>query len=193
MRAFWRRIASLTAFIGLLWCVHVVNWITGYNLNTVFGLIPRQASGLDGIIAMPLLHGNFAHLMSNTPPLLVMGGLLVVTVTRNMLAVNAIVIGLGDGFVWLFGGSAIHIGASGLIFGWFGFLVARGVLDHSPVTLGAALLVGSLYGSMLWGILPSQLGVSWEAHLFGVISGVAAAFFVKTNVHTERLRGDLQE
>jgi membrane associated rhomboid family serine protease len=86
MRAFWRRIASLAAFIGLLWVVHVVNWITGYDLNTAFGLIPRQASGLDGIIAMPLLHGSFAHVMSNTPPLLVMGGLLAATVTRGLLA-----------------------------------------------------------------------------------------------------------
>lgn len=189
MRAFFRRAAALVAFVALLWAVHVVNWIIGYGFNPAFGLIPRHLSGLDGVIAMPLLHGSFAHLMANTPPLLVMGGLLVATTTRALLPVNAVVIGLGGGLVWLLGSSAIHIGASGLVFGWFGFLVARGLVDRSPITLGAALLVGVLYGSILWGVLPGQPGVSWEAHLFGAIAGVAAAFLVRTHVHAPRLGG----
>ena len=193
MRAFFRRATALAAFVALLWAVQVVNWITGYGCNPAFGLIPRQVSGLDGVIAMPLLHGSFAHLMANTPPLLVMGGLLVATATRALLAVNAVVIGLGGGLVWLFGSSAIHIGASGLVFGWFGFLVARGLVDRSTVTLGAALLVGFLYGSILWGVLPGQLGVSWEAHLFGAIAGAAAAMLVRTHVHAPRLRSVNQE
>ena len=187
LRAFFRRASALLAFVALLWAVHVVNWITGYGLNPSFGLIPRHLSGLDGIIAMPLLHGSFAHLMANTPPLLVMGGLLVATTTRALLTVNAVVIGLGGGIVWLFGSSAIHIGASGLVFGWFGFLVARGLVDRSLITLGTALVVGVLYGSILWGVLPGQPGVSWEAHLFGAVAGVAAAFLVQTHVHAPRL------
>ncbi len=190
MRAFLQRGATLAAFVALLWAVQVVNWITGYGLNPAFGLIPRHGSGLDGVIAMPLLHGSFSHLMANTPPLLVMGGLLVITTTRALLAVNAVVIGLGGGLVWLFGGSAIHIGASGLIFGWFGFFVVRGLVDRSPITLGAALVVGVLYGSILWGVLPGQPGVSWEAHLFGAIAGAAAAVLVRTHVHAPRL-GDV--
>ena len=187
MRVFFRRTAALAAFVALLWALQVVNWITGYGLNPAFGLIPRHGSGLDGVIAMPLLHGSFSHLMANTPPLLVMGGLLVATTTRALLSVNAVVIGLGGGLVWLFGGSAIHIGASGLIFGWFGFLIARGLVDRSPITLGAALVVGVLYGSILWGVLPGQPGVSWEAHLFGAIAGAAAAVLVRTHVHAPRL------
>jgi len=190
MGAFFWRAKALAAFVLLLWVVQVVNWITGYGFNPAFGLIPRHVSGLDGIIAMPLLHGSFSHLMANTPPLLVMGGLLVATATRALLAVNAVVIGLGGGLVWLFGSSAIHIGASGLVFGWFGFLVARGLVDRSPITLGAALLVGVLYGSILWGVLPGQPGVSWEAHLFGAIAGAAAAFLIRTQVHAPRL-GDV--
>ena len=189
MRAFFRRAAALVAFVALLWAVQVVNWIIGYGLNPAFGLIPRQLDGLDGVVAMPLLHGSFAHLMANTPPLLVMGGLLVTTTTRALLAVNAVVIGLGGGLVWLFGSSAIHIGASGLVFGWFGFLVARGLVDRSPITLGAALLVGVLYSSILWGVLPGQPGVSWEAHLFGAIAGAVAASLVRTHVHVPRLGG----
>lgn len=189
MGAFFRRATALVAFVALLWAVHVVNWIIGYGFNSTFGLIPRHVSGLDGVIAMPLLHGSFAHLMANTPPLLVMGGLLVATTTRALLPVNAVVIGLGGGLVWLLGSSAIHIGASGLVFGWFGFLVTRGLVDRSPITLGAALLVGVLYGSILWGVLPGQPGVSWEAHLFGAIAGAAAAFLVRTHVHAPRLGG----
>lgn len=189
LRPFYRRATALAAFVSLLWAIQVVNWLIGYGLNPAFGLISRHVNGLDGVIAMPLLHGSFAHLMANTPPLLVMGGLLVATSTRALLAVNAVVVGLGGCLVWLFGSSAIHIGASGLIFGWFGFLMTRGLMDRSPVTLGAALLVGVLYGSMLWGVLPDQPGVSWEAHLFGVIAGAAAAYLVRTHVHAPRLGG----
>ena len=190
MSEFLRRVAALVAFVALLWAIQVVNWITGYGLNPAFGMIPRYFGGLDGIIAMPLLHGSFAHLMANTPPLLVMGGLMVATTTRALLPMNAVVIGLGGALVWLFGSSAIHIGASGLIFGWFGFLVVRGLVDRSLITLGAALVVGVLYGSILWGILPGQPGVSWEAHVFGVVAGAAAAFLVRTHVHAPRL-GDV--
>ena len=189
MRVFFGRTAALVAFVALLWAVQVVNWIFGCGLNPAFGLIPRHVSGLDGVIAMPLLHGSFAHLMANTPPLLVMGGLLVATTTRALLAVNAVVIGLGGGLVWLFGSSAIHIGASGLVFGWYGFLVARGLVDRSPITLGAALVVGVLYGSLLWGVFPGQPSVSWEAHLFGAIAGAGAAFLIRTHVHAPRLGG----
>ena len=190
LRVFFRRTAALAACVGLLWAIQVVNWITGYGLNPAFGLIPRHGSGLDSVIAMPILHGSFSHLMANTPPLLVVGGLLVATTTRGLLSVNAVVIGLGGGLVWLFGGSAIHIGASGLIFGWFGFLIARGLVDRSPITLGAALVVGVLYGSILWGVLPGQPGVSWEAHLFGAIAGAGAAFLIRTHVHAPRV-GDV--
>ena len=149
MRVFLRRGATLAAFVALLWAVQAFNWIIGYGLNPAFGLIPRHVSGLDGVIAMPLLHGSFAHLMANTLPLLVMGGLLVATTTRALLSVNAVVNGLGGALVWPFGSSAIHIGASGLVFGWFGFLVVRGLVDRSLITLSAALVVGALYGSIL--------------------------------------------
>ena len=90
--------------------------------------------------------------------------------------------------VWLLGSSAIHIGASGLVFGWFGFLVARGLLDRSPMTLGAALIVGLVYGSILWGALPGQPGASWEAHLFGAFAGAIAALAIRTHVHSPRLK-----
>ena len=189
MHAFLRRVAALAAFVALLWAIQIVNWISGYGLNPAFGLVPRHVSGMDGIVAMPLLHGSFAHLIANTPPLLVMGGLLMATTTRALLAVNMMIVALGGGLVWILGSPAIHVGASGLIFGWFGFLIARGLVDRSPVTLGAAVVIGGLYGSLLWGVLPGQPGVSWEAHLFGALAGVAAALLLRSPVHAPRLRG----
>ncbi|MBM2577656.1 rhomboid family intramembrane serine protease [Jannaschia sp. Os4] len=188
-RTFALRLAALGGFVAILWIVQALNWLTGYSLNPAFGLIPREAEGLDGIVAMPLLHGGFGHLMSNTPPLLVMGALLSATATRALVAVNAIIVAAGGALVWLFGSAAIHVGASGLVFGWFGFLVARGLVDRSPVTLAAAALVGVLYGAIIWGVLPGRPGVSWEAHLFGALAGVAAAVVVRSRVHAPRVEG----
>lgn len=189
MHVFFRRFVFLAAFVSALWALQLVNWAVGYRLNPTFGLIPRQVAGLDGIVGMPFLHGSFGHLASNTPPLLVMGALLAATATRALIFVNAVIVVMGGVLVWLLGSSAIHIGASGLVFGWFGFLVSRGLVDRSPVTLGASLLVGALYGAMIWGVLPGRPGVSWEAHLYGALAGAAAAVFVRTQVHAPRIRG----
>ena len=188
MGAFLQRLAVLATFVGALWAIQVVNWVTDYSLNPTFGLIPREVHGLDGIAGAPLLHGSFAHLISNTPPLLVMGALLAATATRALLAVNALIIIGGGLLVWLFGRMAIHIGASGLVFGWFGFLVMRGLVDRSPVTLGAAAFVGLLYGAMIWGVVPGRPDVSWEGHLFGFLAGAAAAFLIRSRVHAPRAR-----
>ena len=186
-RALIVRLGVLLAFVGMLWALQIVNWVTGYGLNRAFGLIPREVEGLDGIAGMPLLHGSFAHLMSNTPPLLVMGALLAATATRALIAVNAVIVVAGGALVWLFGGTAIHIGASGLVFGWLGFLIVRGLVDRSLLTLGVAVLVGTTYGAMLWGVLPGRPGVSWEAHLFGAGAGALAAFAIRTRVHAPRI------
>lgn len=188
MQVFLRRLAALIGFVAALWIIQAVNWASGYALNTAFGLMPRRVSGFDGIVGMPFLHGSFEHLMANTPPLLLLGALLAATATRGLVAMNAVVVGLGGVLVWLLGSSAIHIGASGLVFGWFGFLVTRGLVDRSPVTLGASVLVVVLYGSIIWGVLPGQPGVSWEAHLFGAIAGAAAAFLVRAPMHAPRVR-----
>ncbi|MEL7256141.1 MAG: rhomboid family intramembrane serine protease [Pseudomonadota bacterium] len=187
-RIVFRRLLALLAFMVAIWGVQALNDITGYGLNILFGLIPRHVAGIDGVIGMPFLHGSYDHLISNTPPLLLMGGLLALTATRALIAVNGVIVLLGGALVWLFGETAIHVGASGLIFGWFGFLVARGVVDRSPITLATSLLIVVLYGSIVWGMVPGQTGISWEAHLFGALSGVAAAVFIKSHIHAPRLR-----
>ncbi|MEM7597821.1 MAG: rhomboid family intramembrane serine protease [Pseudomonadota bacterium] len=183
-----RRLMILAGFVGALWLIQMINAAVGYELNVGFGLIPRHIVGLDGVLGMPFLHVSYPHLVANTPPLLLMGALLALTATRALILVNGIIVVLGGVLVWLLGSHAIHVGASGLVFGWFGFLVARGLVDRSVVTLATSLLIAVVYGSILWGVVPGQDGISWEAHLFGALAGVAAAVVVRAPVHGPRLR-----
>lgn len=173
------RFGWLGLLLAAIWGVELLNILTGYAFNRWFGLLPRSVGGLDGILFMPVLHGSVAHAAANTGPLVALGLVMAATIRRNLLAVNAVIVGLGGLGVWIFGAYAIHVGASGLIFGWFGFLVARGVIDRHPVTLLVAVAVAAVYGTMIWGVLPGQPGVSWEGHLFGALAGVAAAVILR--------------
>ncbi|SDL92931.1 Membrane associated serine protease, rhomboid family [Aliiruegeria lutimaris] len=167
----------------VIWAVEVVNLLTGYALNGLLGLRPRSLGGLDGILFMPVLHGSLGHAAANTLPLIVFGSLLAVSARKLALGATAIIVGLGGLGVWLFGSSAVHIGASGLIFGWFGFLLARGIVEKRLVPLLVTVGVALAYGAMIWGVLPGQSGVSWESHFFGAAAGVLAAFFLRTEGH----------
>lgn len=142
----------------------------------IFGIAPRNLVGLRGIILAPFLHGNFQHLMANSVPFVILGWLVMLNRTRDFFTVtfiSALVGGLG---VWLFGATnSVHIGASLLIFGYLGFLLFRGYFQRDIPSIAVALVVVFLYGGVLWGVLPSEAGVSWEGHLFGFIGGIIAA------------------
>jgi membrane associated rhomboid family serine protease len=135
--------------------------------------------GLVGIALAPLLHGGFGHLIANTIPLITLGWLIMLRETRDLIAVtvlSALVSGLG---VWLVGASySVHIGASGVIFGYFGFLLLRGYFERSLIAVLLSIVVAVLYGGMLWGVFPSGRLISWEGHLFGFLGGVLAARFM---------------
>ncbi|WP_244520901.1 rhomboid family intramembrane serine protease [Aliiruegeria lutimaris] len=177
------RFRWLAILMVVIWAVEVVNLLTGYALNGLLGLRPRSLGGLDGILFMPVLHGSLGHAAANTLPLIVFGSLLAVSARKLALGATAIIVGLGGLGVWLFGSSAVHIGASGLIFGWFGFLLARGIVEKRLVPLLVTVGVALAYGAMIWGVLPGQSGVSWESHFFGAAAGVLAAFFLRTEGH----------
>lgn len=185
-KALKSRLIALAVFVAALWAIQMINWATGYGLNSTFGLIPRHIAGLDGILGMPLLHGSFTHLVSNTPPLLVMGALLAATQARALWAVNGIIVLLGGAAVWVFGAAGVHVGASGLVFGWFGFLVVRGIVDRSLATLATSAIVALVYASLIWGVLPGQEGVSWEAHLAGAVAGAIAAWAIRGGARSSR-------
>ncbi|MEM9058580.1 MAG: rhomboid family intramembrane serine protease, partial [Pseudomonadota bacterium] len=136
---------------------------------------PRTLSGLSGVVAAPFLHGSLSHLMANTGALLVLGGLLALRGVATFVTVTAALTLLSGAAVWCCARPAVHIGASGLIFGYFGYLVALGWYERTPAALLMALVVAFVYGGMLWGLMPANNGVSWEAHLAGFLAGVLAA------------------
>ena len=140
-----------------------------------FGIYPRSLTGFLGILFTPLIHGNLAHLSNNTLPILVLGGSLYYFYPR--IAGKVVLISwLVSGFVvWLIGRDSYHIGASGLIYALAGFIFLSGILRRQPQLLALSLLVVFLYGSLVWGVLPIEETVSWEAHLAGGVSGLTLA------------------
>lgn len=173
------RLRWLAVFLGAVWAVQVVNWLTGYSLNRWFGLEPRDLGGLIGIPLMPLLHGSAMHAAANTLPIIIFGLLMALTAPNRVYIVSSLIIALGGLGVWMFGRNALHVGASGLIFGWFAFLIARGYVERSFSSVAIALGVAVFYGALIWGVLPLDRRVSWEAHLFGALAGVACAFLFR--------------
>lgn len=171
-----RQIGILGSLVALLWSIQLINALLFNGRLAVYGIHPRSLNGLQGILLAPLLHGSFQHLMANTIPLLSLGWLILLQETGSFVIVTAIagfVSGLGT---WLFGASySVHIGASGVVFGYFGYLLLRGYFERSATAISLSLLVISLYGGLLWGVLPNQPGISWEGHLFGFIGGGIAA------------------
>jgi membrane associated rhomboid family serine protease len=170
-----QEIHGVVLFVGSIWAVYFLSLaLPGVDH---FGVVPRTTVGLVGIAAMPFLHANLHHLVSNTVPLAVLLILLAGSRAKSWEVVLAIVI-LGGALLWIFGRPAIHIGASGLISGLTAFLILSGLLEQRIIPLLVALLVGFLYGSSLvLGIVP-QLGsqISWDGHLCGAIAGGIVAY-----------------
>lgn len=171
---------GMVLFVAGLWVIQLVNSATGEGL-VHFGIVPRSASGLEGIALAPFIHGGFAHLAANTVPLLILGFLAAVRgTTGRFLGASAIIILVSGAGVWLTAApGSVTIGASGLILGYFGYLLARGLFDHALADIAIAVVVAVLYGTLIFAVLPSQEGVSWQAHLFGLIGGVIAAWALR--------------
>lgn len=167
------RARPIIIFVGAIWAVYLFDLILPLEQ---LGLVPRSFIGLAGIVTMPFLHGSFAHLISNTLPLIILLGLMVLSRPRPWSTLILLILISGVA-LWLFGRPALHIGASGLIYALMGFLIAAGALERQLVPAAVALFVGVTYGmSILGGILPGQPGVSWEGHLFGLLAGAGLAW-----------------
>ena len=173
------RAATLFAGVALIWAVSVYGLFMDERLVYALALVPRRVDGLPGILGAPLVHGSFAHLLANTVPLLVLGGMVAIRGVARYLATTLAIVVLGGLGVWALGRDAAHVGASGLIFGYFGFLVGRGYYERRLQSVAVAVLVVALYGGLLAGVLPQGDGVSWEAHLFGLLAGWLCARAVR--------------
>lgn len=158
-------------FVSLLWLVWLAEYATGLDFSWL-GILPRTLGGLSGILFTPLLHGSLAHLMSNTVPLLLLGGGLIYfyrSIAYKVFIWIWFIDGLG---VWLLGRESYHIGASGLVYGMAAFLIFSGVLRNNRRLLALSMAVVFVYGGLIWGMFPYIPDVSWEAHLFGFLAGI---------------------
>jgi membrane associated rhomboid family serine protease len=165
----------LASIVAIMWGVEILDQALNGALDN-YGIIPRNDIGLRGIFFAPFLHGNFYHLAANTLPFVTLGWLIMLKEISDFFAVSiitAIVSGLG---VWVTAApNSIHIGASGVIFGYLGFLLFRGYFERSATSIFLALFVCFFYGSMIWGVVPTEKEISWQGHLFGFIGGAIAA------------------
>ena len=179
-KAIARELKTHTTILGgaiaIMWILEIIDLFFLRGRLNAYGIRPHTIIGLRGILFAPFLHGGLGHLIANTIPFLTLGWLIMLRETSDFFIVTAIttlVSGLG---VWLFGNPySVHIGASGVVFGYLGFLLLRGYFERSFIAIALSLIVGFFYSGVIWGILPTQRGISWEGHLFGFIGGILAA------------------
>jgi membrane associated rhomboid family serine protease len=176
-----RGLVVVGSFVLLLYLIEILNTLLLHSLNRTFGLRPRSVDGLLDILTFPLLHANLAHLVSNTLPLIIFGFLVFLSGMRVFLtALGSSWLGSGV-VVWLIGGFHVTVGASGLVFGLFAFLLVRGFVNHNWWQIVLSVVLFMVYGGILFGMLPTVASyVSWQAHLGGAIGGVVAALLLNT-------------
>ncbi|HYO00563.1 MAG TPA: rhomboid family intramembrane serine protease [Mycobacterium sp.] len=176
--------ATIVSFVALLYVIEAVDQVSGSRLEQD-GIRPLEVDGLWGVLWAPLLHANWAHLIANTIPALVLGFLVSLAGMSRFIYATVIVWILGGLGTWLIGNLGApngvetnHIGASGLIFGWLTFLIVFGFFTRHAWQIVVGIVVFFVYGGVLWGALPGTFGVSWQGHLCGGIAGVVAAYLL---------------
>jgi membrane associated rhomboid family serine protease len=162
--------------LAVIWIAFAAD-VVMVNLSFAqFGLLPQTTKGLIGIVTCPFIHANLFHIISNSVPLFVLLTITTVFFKKDAFTVVAYIIVIGGALVWVFGRTSYHVGASGLVYGLAGFLVAFGIYKKKIVPMVISIFVAFFYGtSMLIGLLPIFPGVSWEGHLFGAVAGVITA------------------
>jgi membrane associated rhomboid family serine protease len=166
-------------FVAILWAVQIVDSVTHYPLLRL-GIDPRSVGKIEDIFTAPFIHASYNHLLGNTVPLLVLGLFVALRGIRRFLLITGVIVLISGLGVWLTAASGSDtVGASGVIFGYFGFLVARGFIERRITDVLVGVVVGILYWSILPGLLPDNPGVSWQGHLFGLIGGITAAWLFR--------------
>ena len=170
------QVKILATLVAIFWVVVILNVMIFNGRLNQLGIMPRNLIGLRGILFAPFLHGGFYHVLANTAPFIVLGWLVMLRNIGDFYTVSFISALVSGGGTWLFGSSnSVHVGASGVIFGYFGYLLFRGYFERSFVAIAISLAIAVTYGSLLWGVLPTRSYISWEGHLFGFIGGMIAA------------------
>jgi membrane associated rhomboid family serine protease len=181
LRKFRDALLVMGVFLGIIWLLQVANWADGYRLDSDFGILPEHLSRLPDIFTAPFLHFSWQHIEGNSVPLFVLGVLAAYRSVGRFLIASVIIAVTSGLAVWLFQGSnELTVGASGLIFGYFGYVLVRGFFDRSVVDIAVGLVAGALYWTILQVAIPGTPGVSWIGHLGGLVGGVAAAWLLRT-------------
>ncbi len=166
----------LGSFVSIFWIVEIVDLFVFHGALDRFGIMPDKIIGLRGILFAPFLHGGLGHLIANTIPFLTLGWLVMLQETSDFFIVTVITMIVGGLGVWVFAApGSVHIGASILIFGYLGFLLFRGYFQRNLPSIILSITVAFFYGGLIWGVLPTRPGISWQGHLFGFIGGIIAA------------------
>ena len=169
----------LISSLAIFWAIEIVDRLVFNGSLDRFGIQPHSVVGLRGILFAPFLHGGYGHLIANTIPFLTLGWLTMVQETSDFYVVSIVSALVGGAGVWVFAApNTTHIGASILIYGYLGFLLLRGYFQKNIPSVAISLFVFFAYGSYLLGVLPSDIRVSWQGHLFGFIGGAIAAKMV---------------
>src|SRR6476659_3417676 len=172
----------MVGFIALIWVLQIINWADHYRLDLNYGILPRDIGRLPLIFTAPFLHFSWDHIEGNSGPLFVFGFLAAYRGVKKFLGVTLIVALTSGLAVWLFqGGNELTVGASGLIFGYFGYVLARGLIDRNLIDALAAVVMALSYAYILTVALPGTPGVSWIGHLGGLIGGIAAGWVFRSS------------
>ncbi|GAA3645418.1 rhomboid family intramembrane serine protease [Nonomuraea antimicrobica] len=169
----------MAAMLAVMWFVEGVDFFLGGSLDRQFGIVGWEPDGLVGIVFAPFLHVGFGHLVANSLPLLILGFLAGLRDLRKFLWASVLIILIGGLGTWMTSPEVYTVGASGLVFGYFGYILARGLFDRRLLDIAIGIGVGVAYWGILAGLLPNQEGISWQGHLFGLIGGVVAAWVLR--------------
>jgi membrane associated rhomboid family serine protease len=182
----------MVGFCALIWLLQIVNWADSYRLDPSFGIWPHNVGRIEDIFTAPFLHFNWQHIEGNTVPLFVLGFLSAYRGIRKFLMVTLIVLVTSGLTVWLFQSTGdLTVGASGIIFGYFGYVLVRGVFDRNLIDVGIGIAAGLAYWTILAVAIPGTPGISWLGHLGGLVGGVLAGWVLRARPEQAPLPGSL--
>lgn len=174
-----KRIYPIVGLLAVCWLMFLVNNLMMQGALSQYGIVPRTERGLLGILFAPFLHSSFQHITANSIPLFVLGSIISVRSPKAFFSVTIFGILFSGLLTWLIARPACHIGASGLVFCYFGYVIGLALYRHKVSDILVALICGVAYGGIIWGLSPFQHGVSWEGHASGLAVGWLMARFSK--------------
>jgi membrane associated rhomboid family serine protease len=180
------------SFVVVLWLVKLFEVEFDLDFST-WGILPLSVKGLRGILFSPLIHANFDHLIANTLPAFILTFSLFFFYRKSSYTIFILIYLLSGVFVWLGGREALHIGASGVIYGLAAFLFLSGIISFNIRLLTISMIVSLVYGGMFWGIFPIKPEISWESHLWGGISGFVLAIFFRKSIPYDHIEIEDEE